>query len=66
MCPSPRDCWGEGHIHTGAAYATLNWAMLERSSAARTLSWAAAAAACLEPTAYCRDTSETWVIAETT
>ena len=40
--------------------------MLARSSAERVLSWAAAAADCLDPTAYCRDTSETWVIAETT
>ena len=29
-------------------------------------SWVAAAAACLEPTAYCRDTSDTCVIAATT
>src|SRR4051812_22116988 len=51
---------GRGH------QATLNCAIDSRRSAARSLSWAAADAACLEPTAYCRETSETCVIALTT
>ena len=37
----------------------LNWAMEARRSAARVFSSVAAAAACLLPTAYCRDTSAT-------
>ena len=46
--------------------AVLNWAIEERSSAANVFSCAAAAAACLLPTAYCRATSDTCVIAPTT
>ena len=37
----------------------LNWAMEARRSPAREFSSVAAAAACLDPTAYCRDTSAT-------
>ena len=37
----------------------LNWAMEARRSPARVFSSVAAAAACLDPTAYCRDTSAT-------
>ena len=49
-----------------AVHDTRNCSMDERSSAASTLSSAAAAADCFEPTAYCRETSDTWVIADTT
>ena len=44
----------------------VNWVMEARRSPASEFSWVAAAAACLEPTAYCRDTSDTCVIAATT
>jgi hypothetical protein len=44
----------------------LNWAIELRRSEASAESCCAASADCLEPAAYCRETSDTWLIAATT
>ena len=50
---------GDEVLQPDAYSPVLNWAMEARRSAANVFNSVAAAAACLDPTAYCRDTSAT-------